>query len=411
MICDKINGGGFRMWNSKVNINEILEIRSKTTIYFGVGSIEKIKKIAGELKLKGFNKVIVVTGKSAYLKTGAWNYIEPILREQGIEYILYNSISPNPTVDQIDEAAQIGKTFGAQAVIGIGGGSSIDAAKSAAILLSNPGVSARDIFEYKVFPEKAVPIIAINLTHGTGSETDHFAVASIPEKNYKPAIGYNFIYPLYSIDDPQFMAALSQEQTRYVSVDALNHAIEGATTKTINPYSVLLAIEASRLISEYLPLSLSTPQDLTSRYYLAYASLIAGMSFDNSGLHITHALEHPLSAVKPDLSHGLGLGILLPAVIKQIYPFVPEILASILTSIIPNLKGTEHEVDIAVSGIKNWLTSVGLTLRLSDLGFTKGDVKKLTDLVYETPGLAYMLDIAPLHINREIVEKIYNDSF
>lgn len=179
-----------------------------------------------------------------------------------------------------------------------------------------------------------------------GTEVNRFAVVSISEKEYKPAIAYDCIYPMYSIDDTALMVKLPTYQTSYVSVDALNHVVETATCKAANPFSILLAQETARLVVKYLPQALTHPDDLMARYYLLYASLIiGGIAFDNSLLHFTYALEHPLSAVKPELSHGLGLGILLPAVVKQIYAATPEVLASIFSTIVPELKGVPSEAE------------------------------------------------------------------
>ncbi|BAQ13397.1 putative iron-containing alcohol dehydrogenase [Clostridium botulinum] len=398
------------MWQSKMAINEIREIRSKTTVYLGVGAIEKIYDIASNLKNMNIDKVLIVTGRGAYKKTGAWEYVEKALEKENITYILYNEVTPNPTVDQVDEAARMGNELGAKAVIGIGGGSPIDAAKSVAILLEYKDKTARDIYEFKFTPEKAAPVIAINLTHGTGTEGDRFAVVSIPEKEYKPAIAYDCIYPLYAIDDPQLMVKLPIHQTCYVSVDAINHVVEASTSKVANPYTILLAKETVRLVSRYLPQALQHPGDLTARYYLTYASLIAGICFDNGLLHFTHALEHPLSGVKPDLSHGLGLGILLPAVIKEIYPSVSEVLADILSPIVCGLKGNPGEAEIAAKGIEKWLYSIGITEKLTDLGFKENDVEKLTKLAFETPSLDLLLSMAPIDADEKVVSNIFRNS-
>ncbi|MGO5076065.1 iron-containing alcohol dehydrogenase [Clostridium sporogenes] len=398
------------MWESKIAINEIREIRSKTTVYLGVGAIEKIYDIASNLKNMNIDKVLIVTGRGAYKKTGAWDYVEKALEKENIAYILYNEVTPNPTVDQVDEAARMGNELGAKAVIGIGGGSPIDAAKSAAILLEYKDKTARDIYEFKFTPEKAAPVIAINLTHGTGTEGDRFAVVSIPEKEYKPAIAYDCIYPLYAIDDPQLMVKLPVHQTCYVSVDAINHVVEASTSKVASPYTILLAKETVRLVSRYLPQALQHPGDLTARYYLTYASLIAGICFDNGLLHFTHALEHPLSGVKPDLSHGLGLGILLPAVIKEIYPSVSEVLADILSPIVCGLEGNPGEAEIAAKGIERWLYSIGITEKLTDLGFKESDVEKLTKLAFETPSLDLLLSMAPIDADKKVVSNIFRNS-
>ncbi|RHW66008.1 iron-containing alcohol dehydrogenase [Clostridium botulinum] len=398
------------MWESKMAINEIREIRSKTTVYLGVGAIEKIYDIASNLKNMNIDKVLIVTGRGAYKKTGAWEYVEKALEKENITYILYNEVTPNPTVDQVDEAARMGNELGAKAVIGIGGGSPIDAAKSVAILLEYKDKTARDIYEFKFTPEKASPVIAINLTHGTGTEGDRFAVVSIPEKEYKPAIAYDCIYPLYAIDDPQLMVKLPIHQTCYVSVDAINHVVEASTSKVASPYTILLAKETVRLVSRYLPQALQHPGDLTARYYLTYASLIAGICFDNGLLHFTHALEHPLSGVKPDLSHGLGLGILLPSVIKEIYPSVSEVLADILSPIVCGLEGNPGEAEIAAKGIEKWLYSIGITEKLTDLGFKENDVEKLTKLAFETPSLDLLLSMAPIDADEKVVSNIFRNS-
>lgn len=398
------------MWEKVIDINQVTEIRAKTTVYFGVGAINKIADISDVLVLRGIKKVIVVTGKGSHIITGAWNTVRKVFDQKDIEYILYSEITPNPTVDQVDEATRIAVDFGAAAVIAIGGGSPIDAAKSVAVLMAYPGRDARELYEYKFAPEKAVPVVAVNLTHGTGTEVDRFAVVSIPEKEYKPAIAYDCIYPLYSIDDPALMTMLPEKQTAYVSIDAINHVTEASTTKVTNPFAILLAKEAVRLVAKYLPAAQKDPGDLTARYYLLYASLIAGIAFDNGMLHLTHALEHPLSGVKQELPHGLGLAILLPAVIKQIYPATAEILAEVLSPIVEGLKGTKDEALKASEGVKAWLKDMMVNSSLKDIGFTPEDMDKLTELAFNTPSLGLLLSLAPVEATKEVVRQIYSDS-
>lgn len=398
------------MWSQDVNINEIKEIRTRTTVYFGVGAISKIDDIAKDLKNRGIDKLIVMSGKGAYKITGAWDYVEKALKDSHIEYINYDKVTPNPTTHQVDEAAKLAKDFGAKAVIAIGGGSPIDAGKSVAILLEYPDKNTTQLYEGKFAAEKAVPIVAINLTHGTGSETNRFAVVTIPEKDFKPAIAYDCIYPLYAIDDPQLMIKLSPEQTRYVSIDAVNHVIEAATSKATSPFAITLARETVKLVSKYLPVALKYPEDLEARYFLAYAALLGGVCFDNGLLHYTHALEHPLSALKPELSHGLGLAILLPAVVKCIYDSNPHVLADILKPIAPLLKGESDEAELAGNAVERWLFEVGVTQKLEDEGFTEADIPKLVELTFTTPSLSLLLSMAPNDATRERVESIYMDA-
>lgn len=397
------------MWEQGVNINQINEILCKSNVYFGCGAIKKIDDIVLALKNKGIDKVTVISGKGAYKITGAWDYVEAALKKHNVGYINYAKCTPNPTTASIDEATKEALEFGAKAVIGIGGGSAIDTAKSVAILLKNSEKSADELYELKFTPNGAVPIVAINLTHGTGTEANRFAVATVVSKDYKPAIAYDCIYPTYSIDDPNLTVKLSENQTKYVSIDAVNHVIEAATSKVASPYAITLARETIKLVVKYLPDAIKNPEDKTARYYLLYASLLGGVCFDNGLLHYTHALEHPLSAVKHDLSHGLGLAILLPAVIENIYPAKAKVLADILAPMV-ELKGEESEAKKASDGVYNWLKSVGVSEKLTDMGFDKNDVEKLTNLAFETPSLDGLLSIAPTNATKDAVKEIYTNS-
>ena len=394
------------MWEKDIDIHEVREIRTRTCVYFGCGAINKIQDIAKDFKSKGLDKVIVMSGRNAYKATGAWAVVEEALKANGIAYVNYDGVTPNPTTIAVNEAAKIAKDFGAKAVIAIGGGSPTDAGKSVAILLKYPDKTANDIYEFTFTPEEAAPIVAINLTHGTGTETNRFAVVTIPEKEYKPAIAYDCIYPVYAIDDPALMTKLSPKQTRYVSIDAVNHVVEASTSTVTSPYAVTLAREVIALVAQYLPKAIENPDDLEARYYLAYAAMLGGVCFDNGLLHYTHALEHPLSAVKPELSHGLGLAMLLPAVVKNIYTAKAETLKYILEPI----AGKVDSADAAANGIYEWLKSVGVPSKLKDEGFTEADIPNLVNLAFTTPSLDGLLAIAPTKATKEAVEEIYRNS-
>lgn len=397
-------------WDKLVNINNISEIRTASKVFLGVGAIEKIDFISAELKKKGVTSVLVMTGKRAYETTGAWAYVTKAFEKHGLKYTLYNQVEPNPETHQVDAAVQIGKDNGANAVLSIGGGSPIDAGKSAAVLLAYPEKNCTELYEMTFSPEKSVPFVAINLTHGTGSEANRFAVVTIPEKDYKPALAADCMYPFYSIDDPALMTGLPASQTRYVSVDAVNHVVEAATTVLNNPFALTTAKETIRLVNEYLPQALENPEDLTARYFLTYAAMIAGISFDNGLLHFTHALEHPLSAVKTDVTHGLGLAVLLPAVVEQSYPGAAAIFAELFETIVPGLVGDPSEAKKAANGVRAWLKSVGITETLQDLGFSEADIPTLVDLAFTTPGLDGLIGSAPVNGDRVVVEAIYRSS-
>jgi len=398
--------GEYCMWEKDINIHEVREIRTRTNVYFGCGAINKISDISADLKSKGIDKVIVMSGKNAYKATGAWDIVEKALKDNGIEYINYDGVTPNPTTTSVNEATAIAREFGAKGVIAIGGGSPTDAGKSVAILLKYPDKNCNDLYEFKFTPSEAVPIVAINLTHGTGTETNRFAVVTIPEKDYKPAIAYDCIYPTYAIDDPVLMTKLSPKQTRFVSIDAVNHVIEAATSKVASPYSITLAREVITLVTKYLPRAIENAEDLEARYFLAYAAMMGGVCFDNGLLHYTHALEHPLSAVKHELSHGLGLAILLPAVVKNIFEAKKETLKYILEPISSGISTAEE----AETAVYSWLKSVGVPNKLKDEGFNETDIPNLVNLAFTTPSLDGLLAIAPTEATKECVEEIYKNS-
>lgn len=394
------------MWEQDLNINDVREIRTRTSVFFGCGAINKIYDIAKDFKAKNLDKVIVMSGKNAYKATGAWDVVEKALKENAIDYVNYDKVTPNPTTIAVNEAAKLARDFGAKAVIAIGGGSPTDAGKSVAILLKYPDKNANDIYEFTFEPKEAAPIVAINLTHGTGSETNRFAVVTIPEKEYKPAIAYDCIYPTYAIDDPALMVKLSPKQTRYVSIDAVNHVVEAATSKVASPYAVTLAREVVTLVAKYLPKAIDNAEDLEARYYLAYAAMLGGVCFDNGLLHYTHALEHPLSAVKPELAHGLGLAMLLPSVVKNIYTAKAQTLNYILEPIAGQINSAEE----ASNKVYEWLKSVGVPSKLKDEGFSDADINNLVSLAFTTPSLDGLLSIAPTEATKEAVEGIYRDS-
>lgn len=398
------------MWDTNINVHEVKEIRVKTTAYLGVGAISKMHDIAADLHARGIKRILCVTGGRSYKSTGAWDVVCEACKKYNIAITLYDKVTPNPTTDSVDEAAALGRANGVQAVLCIGGGSPIDAGKSAAVLLANEGKTGEELYTGAFAPTCALPVVAINLTHGTGSEVNRFAVATITRLDYKPAIALDCIYPIYAIDDPALMTGLPANQTRYVSVDAINHVVEAATAVTANPLSILLAQETIRLVAAYLPNALKNADDLHARYCLAYAAMMGGTSFDNGLLHYTHALEHPLSAVKPDLSHGLGLAMILPAVIETIYADRAAVLAEILKPLVPTLHGVPEEAHAAAKGVEQWLFSVGITAKLADEGFSENDIPRLTELARTTPSLGLLLSVAPTEATDDRISAIYRKS-
>jgi len=398
------------MYERKVDMRGVFKLQpSRPVTYFGAGAINKMDDIAEELKKRGMDHVVVVTGKRAYKTTGAWRTIKPALEKNGIEYELYDGVRANPTYDGCEETAKIGKETGAKAFLAVGGGSPIDTAKTAAVLIKHPGKRALDFYEKGVTIKNAAPIIAVNTTHGTGSETNAIAVTQ-SDGRFKPFIASPHIYPTYSIEDPELTKTLSKEQTIFTAMDSLNHVTEATTSSVRNPYSMLLGIETVRHVTANLPVAIKDPTNLEARYWLMYASALAGISFDIGLLHITHSLEHTLSALKPEVAHGAGLIAILPATIEQIYPALPEVLADLYRPIIPDLKGLPKEAHHAAEKLEEWIFQMGATEKLGDMGFTEKDLGDLVKVTEESPMSKILLPLAPIKMDKKRIRKVFQDS-
>ncbi len=385
---------------------KIVEIRCGTTDLFGIGAIKGIAGILELYRKRGTKRVAVVTGKGSYLKSGAWVVVEDALKGLGYEFIHFDGITSNPTVDSIDEAVEVTGRIDPELVIAIGGGSPIDSSKVISLLLKDRTVRARDIYRGKYTPWNALPVIAVNLSHGTGSEVDRYAVATVPEDRKKAGFASDLLYPAHAIDDPQLTLSLPGEEVLYTSLDALNHLIEAATTTKTSPYTVMLAREGTGMIARWLPVALEEGEDLEARYWLMYASILGGIAIDCSVVHITHPLEHTLSAFNPHLQHGLGLAILLPSVIRTIYPAVPDVLDQILHPITSGQKGA---VQVSKT-VEDWLISLGINKRLRDLGFDEHDIGDLAENVMSSQREGGSLSLSPLKVDREVIERIYRES-
>ncbi|MEB3206560.1 MAG: iron-containing alcohol dehydrogenase [Vampirovibrionales bacterium] len=396
--------------------NRVATLLSATTIHLGEGAISKLSEALAQLKASdGISNVLVVASKGAYRVSGAWAAIEPQLQQAGLKIAVFDGISANPTVDEIEAARALGKSVQANLILAIGGGSPIDAGKGVAALLANAEYSARELYSLKKTPKTALPIIAVCLTHGTGSEANRYSVATLPETQHKPGIGYPCLYPRFSIVDPSLMHTLSVAQTRITAVDALNHALEAATSKIANPLSIALAKEAVALIVHYLPLVLTDPQHREGRWALATAATLAGIAIDNSAVHVTHALEHPLSGLQPTLPHALGLAMLLPAVLEACYDDASDTYAMLLEPLLRQHAGDECSkrsltaLEVATR-VERWLFSIGMSEKLISMGFFEEQIPHLVDLVHETPTLLPLVSLAPGKLQRSDLVAIYQRS-
>ena len=399
------------MWTKAVDIYSVQLIRTKSEIFLGVGALGRLHEIAEKWKEQNISKVFILAGKHAFYKSGAEKEVMESLKEEGISVTVYDRITGKITDTLLDEAVSCGRSAGVQAVLAVGGGSIIDAGKCIALLLAeNEEVKMADLIENTFVPEKILPYAVINTSHGSGSENNPFAIVSFPAKKETHLISSDLFYPRQVICDPVLTVTLPRHPTRYSAMDAVNHAVESVVDKENNPMSIFLAYEIIKLVSRYLPLVEKDPGNLSGRYFLLFASLLAGWASDNRKEHFSHVLVHALHTLKPDLPHGLGVSVLMPSVVKKVYPEHGKVLAAVLSPIVSDLSGNAEEAEDAANGVESWISGCGVRLDPADALFLKENIDEFVETSYQNTSLSLLLTVSPLESSREAIRSIFDDA-
>ena len=288
------------------------------TSYHGAGAISNI---ADEVKGKGFKKVFVCSDPDL-IKFNVTKKVTDVLDNAGIPYEIYSQIKANPTVENVQTGVEAFKKSGADCIVAIGGGSSMDTAKAIGIIITNPEFS--DVVSLEgVAPtkNKCVPIIAVPTTAGTAAEVTINYVITDAAKNRKMVCVDVHDIPVVAVVDPDMMSSMPKGLTAATGMDALTHAIEGYITKGAWALSDMFHIKAIEIISKNLRGAVAnTPE---GREGMALGQYVAGMGFSNVGLGIVHSMAHPLGALY-DTPHGVANAIILPTVMEYNAPETGE---------------------------------------------------------------------------------------
>lgn len=294
-----------------------------TVSYHGKGAIAEIPTLA---KQKGFKHVFVCTDPDL-VKYGVSAKVTDLLDKEGIPYTLYSDIKPNPTIKNVTDGVDAFKASGADSIITIGGGSSMDTAKAIGIIITNPEFADVRSLE-GVAPTKnhAVPTIAVPTTAGTAAEVTINYVITDVEKERKFVCVDEHDIPEVAVIDPDMMSSMPKGLTAATGMDALTHAIEGYTTKAAWEIPDMFHLEAIKLISQNLRGAVdNTPE---GREGMAMAQYIAGMGFSNVGLGIAHSIAHTLGA-HYDTPHGVACAMMLPIVMEYNQEYTGERLREV----------------------------------------------------------------------------------
>ena len=334
------------------------------TSYHGAGAI---KEIATEVNGRGFKKAFVCSDPDL-IKFGVTKKVTDVLDNAEIDYEIYSEIKPNPTIKNVQTGVKAFKNSGADCIIAIGGGSSMDTAKAIGIIIKNPDFAdVRSLEGVAPTTNKCVPIIAVPTTAGTAAEVTINYVIADTEKNRKMVCVDPKDIPVVAVVDPDMMSSMPKGLTAATGMDALTHAIEGYITAGAWELSDMFHLKAIEIISRSLRGAVeNTPE---GREGMALGQYVAGMGFSNVGLGIVHSMAHPLGALY-DTPHGVANAIILPTVMEYNAPATGEKYRNIAKAM--GVEGVDEMTldearKAAVDAVKKLSHDVGIPENLKDI--------------------------------------------
>lgn len=383
-----------------------------TRILFGPGKLEELSKE----NLPGKKALIVISSGKSMKENGYLDRLIKILQSKQIEYALFDKILPNPIKTHVMEGAQLARKEGCDFVIGLGGGSSIDSAKSIAVMATNPG----DYWDYisggtgKGMPlqNPPLPIVAITTTAGTGTEADPWTVITKEDTNEKIGFGNYMTFPVLSVVDPELMLSVPEKLTAYQGFDALFHSTEGYIASIATPMSDIYALKSIELISKYLPECVKNGSNLEARTQLALANTLSGFVESISSCTSEHSLEHALSAHHPELPHGAGLIMLSEAYYTFFASKVPERFVDMAKAMgvdVDSLPEDERPFSFVKALIELQEACGVRDLKMSDYGIKKEEIPVLAENARTTMGGLFELDRYKLSLEETI--EILNNAY
>ena len=355
------------------------------TSYFGNGAREVL---AEEITKRGFKKVFLVSDKSL-VEAGVAAKVEEELKKANIEYTLYSEIKPNPTIKNVLDGVEACKQSGADLIVAVGGGSSMDTAKGISIVMTNPDRSdIRSLNGLSNTVNKGMPVIAMPTTAGTAAEVTINYVITDEERKIKMVCVDPHDIPIIAIVDTELMASMPKGLAAATGLDALTHGIEGYITKAHNLMSDMFHMQAIKLIFENLTKAVND-KDPEAIEKIGYAQYIAGMGFSNVGLGIVHSMAHQLGAVY-DTPHGIANAMLLPTVMRfngenpETAQRFREILCEIGRPDAAHLND-QDVINTFVWMISELSKSVGVTQKITDYGAKAEDFEMLAEKAMQDP--------------------------
>ncbi|MBE6087510.1 iron-containing alcohol dehydrogenase [Clostridium beijerinckii] len=346
--------------------------------FMGANSVS----VVGErCKILGGKKALIVTDKFLRdMEGGAVELTVKYLKEAGLDVAYYDGVEPNPKDVNVIEGLKIFKNENCDMIVTVGGGSSHDCGKGIGIAATHEG----DLYDYagiETLSNPLPPIVAVNTTAGTASEVTRHCVLTNTKKKIKFVIVSWRNLPLVSINDPMLMVKKPAGLTAATGMDALTHAIEAYVSKDANPVTDASAIQAIKLISQNLRQAVALGENLEARENMAYASLLAGMAFNNANLGYVHAMAHQLGGLY-DMPHGVANAMLLPHVERYNMISNPKKFADIAEFMGENISGLSviEAAEKAIDAMFRLSKDVGIPASLKEMGIKEEDFEHMAEL-------------------------------
>ncbi|MCX5819836.1 MAG: iron-containing alcohol dehydrogenase [Deltaproteobacteria bacterium] len=346
-----------------MNLQRVYMQNNPGRLVFGPGSV---KELANEIPANAIPLVVTDKGVS---KSGILKKVTDVLEGAGIPHHIFDGIEPDPPVQVIEKAAALYRKHKCTMVIGVGGGSSIDGAKSTSLMVSYPG----DIGEYsrgKLLPGPVAPIYAIPTTAGTGSEVTGLSIITDPINKVKMVLrGVPHLIPKCVFLDPELLAFIPPRVAAETGGDALTHAVECYVSQNTTVVTEGLALSAITLIGKYLRRFVGNPADMEAAEHMQLGCYLAGFAFSNGGLGLVHSIAHPVGA-HYHLSHGAACSLYLPVVMEFNLLTCPEKFSSIATALGENVNGmtARRAAKESVKAVRELFTDIGVALTFAELG-------------------------------------------
>src|SRR5690625_4613878 len=345
--------------------------------FFGPGVVKKVGQRAKMLDMK---KVLIVTDQFLNeLEGGPVKQVEDSLQQAGVDYVIYDGVEPNPKIANVEEGKKIYLDNACDSIISVGGGSPHDCAKGIGIVLTN-GDDVTKLAGIETLKNPLPPLMAVNTTAGTASEITRHAVLTNEKTKLKFVVVSWRNVPLVSFNDPMIMLEIPPALTAATGMDALTHCVESYVSTNRNPITDAQAAQGIKLISKYLRRAVANGHDIEARTNMAYASVLAGMAFNNADLGYVHAMAHQLGG-EYDAAHGVCCAVLMPTVEKWNIISNPKRFAEIAELLGENIEGlTEMEAaDRAIDAMIRISEDVGITTNIKDLGAKPEDFEKMAE--------------------------------